>query len=272
MNDIEKLEDLAVDAAINTNWDKAIELNKSLLKIDPENVNSYLRMGYAYLQLSDLKRASKYFKKTLQVQPKNNIATEHLERIKILETKKKSVSPTQIKYNPNLFLEIPGNTKIVHLVNLGQKEDIAGLNIGKEVFLKEKKRRIEIRTKSHNEYVGNLPDDISKRLLYFINEKSKYDIYIKEVDLTDVVVFIREISKGKKVMQYPSFPSNPHILLTDIQKSDESATDEDDQGDGESEGEQQSNTWVEEEDDDEPPEERDKDLDSIVQLEDEDEE
>ncbi|HRN69807.1 MAG TPA: tetratricopeptide repeat protein [Candidatus Woesebacteria bacterium] len=230
MENIELLEQQAIDAAINGAWEKAIESNEHILKADEENIDAHLRLGYAYLQANNLKEAQKQYKKALKIQPKNNIAIEHLEKIEVLDSKKKTKSSTSVKYDPNLFLEVPGKTKTIQLVNLGKKEDLAGRTVGEEMMLKEKKRRLEVRT-LHNEYIGTLPDDISKRLLYFMKENSEYNIYIKEIDLTEVIVFIREIEKGKKVKQYPSFPSNPHVMLTDInqlEEEEETITNEED--------------------------------------------
>ncbi len=225
MVNIDLLEQQAIDSAINAEWEKAIELNLQILKADSENIDAHLRLGYSFLQTNNLKEAQKQYKKALKIQPKNNIAIEHLEKIEVLDSKKKAKSSTAVKYDPNLFLEIPGKTKTVQLVNLGKKEDLAGRSIGEEMMLKEKKRRLEVRTLD-NEYIGTLPDDISKRLLYFIKEHSEYKIYIKEIDLTEVIVFIREIEKGKKVKQYPSFPSNPHVMLTDINQLEEEEEEE----------------------------------------------
>lgn len=225
---LDLLEQQAIDAAINAEWEKAIESNTHILKQDAENIDAHLRLGYAYLQTNNLKEAEKQYKKALKIQPKNNIAIEHLEKIEILDSKKKVKTGSKVKYDPNLFLEVPGRTKTIQLVNLGKKEDLAGRSVGEEVMLKEKKRRLEVRTLD-NEYIGTLPDDISKRLLYFMKEHSEYKTYIKEIDLTEVIVFIREIEKGKKVRQYPSFPSNPHVMLTDINQLDEDGEgDEDD--------------------------------------------
>lgn len=227
MASIEILEQQAIESAINSDWKKAIEFNTAIIKEDAENIDSYLRLGYAYLQQNNLKGAQRYYKKALRIQPKNILALEHLEKIDILESKNKPKSASTVKYAPDLFLEIPGKTKTMQLVNLGKKEDLAGLSIGQEVILKEKKRRLEVRTLD-NEYIGSLPDDISKRLLYFMKEKSTYKTYVKDIDLTEVVVFVKEMVKGNKVKNYPSFPSNPHVMLTDIHQMEEEAREEDD--------------------------------------------
>ena len=230
MASIEILEQQAIEAAINSDWKKAIEFNTAIVKLDSHNIDSYLRLGYAYLQQNNLKGAQRFYKKALRIQPKNILALEHLEKIEILESKNKSKSASTVKYAPDLFLEVPGKTKTIQLVNLGKKEDLAGLSIGQEVTLKEKKRRLEVRTHD-NEYIGSLPDDISKRLLYFMKEKSTYKTYVKDIDFSEVVVFVKEVIKGNKVKHYPSFPSNPHVMLTDIHQMEEEAREEEDKED-----------------------------------------
>ncbi len=274
MATIEILEQQAIEAAINSDWEKAIEFNTTVVKEDTTNIDAYLRLGYAYLQLNNLKRSQKFYKRALRIQPKNILALDHLEKIQILESKKKSKTASTVKYAPDLFLEIPGRTKTIQLVNLGKKEDLAGLSIGQEVILKEKKRKLEVRILD-NDYIGSLPDDISKRLLFFIKEKSVYKTYIKDIDLSEVVVFMKEISKGSKVKHFPSFPSNPHVMLTDIHQMEEelheegekdSKDDDDEEGD-EEEGDIEDETWG----DLEQTEEKDN-LEDYVDVEEEEEE
>lgn len=273
MENIDTLEQKAIDHAVEANWEGAIEQNKLIIDQDEQNMSAYLRLGYAQLQINNLKEAKKAFKKVLELQPKNNIAEEHLEKIAVLATKNKKRHISSTKFDPDLFIDIPGKTRTVHLVNLGQKEDLAGTSIGEEVFMKGKRRKLEVRTAT-DEYLGCLPDDISKRLAYFINEGSVYKAYIKEIDLTVVVVFIRELFKGKKVRQYPSFPSNPHVMLSDINQIEQ---DEEKEGEGgdiddESDDEEVVEGNLELDDDQWEEFEEEKDLSSIVQLEDEEEE
>ena len=260
------LEQQAIDAAINGSWQQSTLHNKQILKNDPHNIDACLRLGYAYLQLSNLKEAQKYYRKALRIQPKNNIATEHLEKIQILEKKKKAkIKNNNNKFAPDLFLEIPSKTRTIQLVNLGKKEDLAALSVGVEVRLKVKKRRLEVRSVD-NEYIGTLPDDISKRLLYFIKESSRYKTFIKEIDLSQVAIFIVEITKGKRVKHYPSFPSNPHVMLTDIHQLE--AEDKEGEGDQDDDATDiEDEQWGDFED-----EEDKEDLKSYVDVEEEEEE
>lgn len=208
MNEVEILESQAVDAAIKSQWQDAIRFNKKILDLDKNNLPAYLRLGFSYLQSHQLPEAKKHYGKALKLQPTNTVAKENIDRIKILETKSstKSKSP-EINLDPNLFLEIPGKTKSVYIVNLGQKNVLAQLSIGQEVFLSTKKRKVEVRTKG-GDYIGSLPDDLSRRLILFLKAKSKYTVFIKESSLNKITVFIKESKKGRRVVPYLSFPSN----------------------------------------------------------------
>lgn len=208
MNDLELLEQQAIDAAISLQWQQAIELNNQIIKIDPENDSVYLRLGFIYLQQKDIAKAKRFYSKALRIQPKNAVALQNLERIRVLEKAKSSKDKDErVAFDPDLFIEATGKTKMVALANLGQKSVLASLTIGQPVELKIKKRRVEVRTMS-NDYIGTLPDDLSKRLIFFLKAKSIYVTYIKEATLTKVIVFIKEEKKGKSVMHQISFQQN----------------------------------------------------------------
>jgi hypothetical protein len=221
MNEVQILEQQAVDAAINLDWKKAIELNKKILKLDKNNVDCHLRLGFIYLQKNDYKEAKKHYKLVIKIQPSNLLAADNLEKIQVLGTTGgKKRNDKDLNFNPNLFIEVPGKTKSISLVNPGQKNILARLTVGEEVYLKPKKRKIELRTKT-SEYLGSLPDDISKRLLLFIKAGSEYRAFIKEVSLNKVVIFVREEKLGKKVLKFSSFPKDTQSQMQRIVSEEE---------------------------------------------------
>jgi len=214
MDNLQNIEQTAINAAITSNWNEAISSNEKIIKKDKKNIDAYLRLGFAYLQKGKIKKAKEIYNKVKKLQPGNYIIEENLERIKILESKKVShLPPTNL--NPYAFLEIPGKTKSVVLVNCGQKITLASLSVGQEVVLVPKKRRIEIRTKN-KDYIGCLPDDISKRLTIFMKAGSSFSCFIKESNLKTVTVFLKEEKRGKRVARYASFPINNQANLTSL--------------------------------------------------------
>lgn len=206
MEEINTLETQAIDAAIQGSWEHAIELNAKIISLDKDNTQAILRSAFSYLQMGDYVQAKKFYHRALRLQPKNSVAHQYLEKIEILE-QGKAKPQTKTTFDPHLFIESFGKTKMTSLTNLGQKQVLASLSIGQQMQLKIKKRRVEVRTET-DEYVGTLADDISKRLILFIKAKSTYTAYIKEVSFTKVVIFIREDKKGRSVNHHISFPIN----------------------------------------------------------------
>ncbi|MBI3620188.1 hypothetical protein HY214_03550 [Candidatus Roizmanbacteria bacterium] len=228
MTDIELLEQQAIEEAVNSRFDKAIDLNKKIVALDRSNLPALLRLGFSSLQLRRFDDANKYYYKALKLQPSNNVAKENLERIKILQSKsgKKNKRQPVVILDPNLFLEIPGRTKSVALVNLGQKNVLAQLTIGQKVEIINKRRRVEIRA-AVKDYVGSLPDDLSRRLILFLRAKSKYAVFIKEANLSRIIVFIKEVSRGKTVASYLSFPQNMQSHIAEINSEKEADEEKD---------------------------------------------
>ena len=220
------LEQQAIDAAIRSDWTKAADLNEQIIKQDKDNTEAYLRSAYAYFQQNDIVNSKKYYKKALKLQPSNYAIIEYLDRIKVLEKKHDKVKYIpELNLDPNLFLEVPGKTKSIALVNIGQKNILAHLTIGQKIYIFPKRKKVEIRTQN-KEYIGSLPDDVSRRLSIFIKAGSEFATHIKEANLNKVVVFIREEKKGKKVQKYTSFPANLQQPLDPQSMSEEEAKED----------------------------------------------
>ncbi len=205
----EKLYKSAVDAALAKNWDKAIELNIKVIHLDGSFIDSYLCIGYAYLQKGDLAHAKKYYRNALKFDPNNIIARNNIDKINILLKKGEFIENdcNDIHLDLDTFITIRGKTKNITLLNTGQPDVLATLKVGEKVFLVVKKRRIEVRNKK-NEYIGVLPDDISRRLMFLMSAKCTYLTLIKSAGKTIVEVFIKEQKKGLKAKHFVSFPAN----------------------------------------------------------------
>ena len=87
MNEVDILEEKAIDAALHSAWKDAIQINKKILVTDKKNIAAFLRLGFAQLQNVNFREAKKYYQKALKIQPSNLMAKENLDRIRILLTK-----------------------------------------------------------------------------------------------------------------------------------------------------------------------------------------
>lgn len=227
MDKTASLEKQAIEAAISSDWTSAIKYNFEIIKQDKKDADACLRLGFAYMQNGKIEDAKKYYKKALIIQPGNRTAQDNLEKIKILESKKVHKAQT-VNLNPYLFLDIPGKTKTITVVNNGQKAVLARLAIGQKLMIQVRKKRVEVRT-TDDEYIGCLPDDISKRLTIFIKAGSSFEAHVKETSLKHVVVFLKEEKKGKRVAKYMSFPVNIQSNLQNMNSGKDDNEGDDDE-------------------------------------------
>jgi len=209
MNDIPQ-KDLAIHAALTQNWTDAIKINLAIIKEEKTNTEAHNRLGFAYLKNGQIKKAKEAFEKTIKLDPYNQIAAKNLKK---LHTVKKSglLSGSTKDISPLLFLEEPGKTKIVECINPAPMNCLVCLSCGQEVYLKAKKHTIEIRDAA-GVYIGAIPDDVAFKLLKFIAAGNMYQTYVKGVAKNCVTVFIREVKRGKKLLNQPSFIGSTNYL------------------------------------------------------------
>ncbi len=226
--DLEKLKERAVEVAIQGNYQEAIRINTEILEHNPQDVDSLMQLAHAYWQIGDLHKAKDYYKRTLEIEPNNNLARKRLALLNSVT--KKHPGPLERKKGRIVpitdLIEEPGKTKIVRLGNIGKPEHISLLSIGEEVFLNIRKRKIEIRDTGGN-FIGYLPDDISKRLTEFINHGGKYEAFVFSIDKNEIKVFVREIKKASRYRKVSSFIYEDIIPRLEDEEDEEETPDKD---------------------------------------------
>lgn len=220
----------AIDAALKNDWQKAISINISLLKENKEDINSLSRLAHANIQIGKIDEAIKLYKKILTFDKYNNIAIKNLDKLSSLSksAKKSRIHKSSIAgASPSLFIEEPGKTKTVNLINPAPINILSQICTASEVFLHPKKHSIDVRTEN-NIYLGALPDDFAYKLLRFINAGYEYKVYIKSATKNNICVFIQETKRAKRYKSQPSF-INASILkntLVDHKFKDDEETEE----------------------------------------------
>ena len=193
---------IAVSLALSGKWNEAIDTNLGILKSEPCDTEALCRLARAYYELGQIPKARETTNKVLEIEPTNQIAAKFAEKLKIV---KNPNSPTPTPAYNESFLEEPGKTKLIELLNLGIPENFVNLDPGEEVKLTTYSHRVSVTTHD-GRYIGRLPDDIAARLKYLIKKGNKYQTLIKSVNSKDVTIFIRELERGVRVNGSPSFP------------------------------------------------------------------
>jgi tetratricopeptide (TPR) repeat protein len=195
------LSSLAIQKAINNEWQDAIEINTKILEQDPRDISALNRIAQAYFNLCQLPKAKKYYQQVLDIDHYNPIAKRNLEKLGSLIKNGKTEAPNQSKsFN---FIEEPRKTKIISLVRLGERTVISNLQPCSELDLVIRSQSISLYC--NKKYVGRLPDDISKRLIWLSKRNNKYNAVVKSAEKNHVSVFIKEIKQSLKNKDLSSF-------------------------------------------------------------------
>ncbi len=213
---------IAINCALSQDWKEAIRINQVLLSQNSEDVEAINRLAYAYLKSGNLAQAKSTYRKVLKIDKYNPIAVKNIKWMENL-TKNDIHSDTTVSPAPTIFLEEPGKTKLITLVHLAPFRVLCNLITAQQVFLIAKKHSVEIRDGKNN-YIGALPDDLSYRLLRFIAAGNTYDAYIKNFSKNIVTLFIRELRRGKKYFDIPSFTLYNNLSTHNIPANESAET------------------------------------------------
>ncbi len=203
----------AIYTALNGDWEKAITLNKTLIKDNPNDIDALNRLAFAFSLTGRTKDAKNIYKKVLKIDALNSLALRNLKKIEAgkeeVSNIKKDILPTNAS---NTFLEEPGKTKIVEAVNIAQPQVINMLRTGELLELSVKRLKIFLLAEP-KQYVGMLPDNISRRLIKFIKSGNIYEAYVKSVSDHHLIIFIKEIKRTARYKDQPSFMSGGEKTL-----------------------------------------------------------
>lgn len=193
----------AIAAALANDWASALSANLEILKDEKQDVDALNRAAKAYLQMGDIKNAVACSEEVIAIDPLNPIAERCLVKCSALGA---GGAIPSASFSPNnIFLEVPGKTKIVSLVNLCETVSLARLNAGEVVQMIPKMHKVTVAT-TDEAYIGRLPDDLAIRIIYFYRNGNEYEACIKSVSEAEVKVFIKETKRSETLAHLPSFP------------------------------------------------------------------
>jgi tetratricopeptide (TPR) repeat protein len=197
---MEPLKTQAIQTALTGDWNTAVSLNQTILQEYPDDIDTLNRLAFAYACIGNQKEAKSLYQKVLTLDAQNPIALRNLKRLSGGTTANHAVPMN------NIFIEEPGKTKVVELINVAEKKLLAQLRAGEHVHLHVKRQKIFVQD-GEKQFLGMLPDDIGRRLIDFINGGNEYVAYVKTIDNLRLLVFIKESKRSPRFKNQPSFPS-----------------------------------------------------------------
>jgi hypothetical protein len=196
----------AIQAALERDWKKAIELNLAILKHSPKDLDSLNRLGRAYLETGHKTKAEETYNKVLKIDKFNSIAIKSLDLLKT--TKISHLHKSNISTPMPIFLEEPGVTKTVALTRLSDPKIISRLRPGDSVSIVAREHCVSI-VSTDGQHLGRLPDDLASKMHSFLKAGNQYHAWIRSIESTPTLslkIFIKEIFRATKFRNTPSFP------------------------------------------------------------------
>ena len=225
----------AIQLAMLSRWDEAAELNKQILELFPNDVDTHNRLGKALLELGRYEEARAAYEQAAKLDPSSTIAQKNLQRLaKLIEERGPELPPAQL--DPRLFIEESGRTTQTNLLELGAPETLAKLTAGDQLKLQVVGHAVKVLDLA-DETIGQIEPKLGQRLMRLFEMGNTYSAAVTSADEQSVRVIIRETHRDPSMGNRPSFattggeagrPYMRDILRYDVEDDDEDALDEPD--------------------------------------------
>jgi hypothetical protein len=194
----------AIALAMQGKWQEAIETNKSILELFPDDVDAYNRLGRAYMEKGEYGEAKKAYQRSLKLDAYNAIAKKNLLRLSQLKEISKNPKEHVHTVEPH-FIEEAGKSGVVNLQRLASPKTLARLVAGDKVTLRVDTTNLVAKTTT-GEYIGLVEPRHAQRLMKFIKGGNKYSAAVISSDDNKVTIIIRETYTHPSLVGQPSFP------------------------------------------------------------------
>ena len=210
---VRTLADQAIGAALESDWQRATDLNKQILDVAAEDVEARNRYGRALLELGKLDDARAAYQEVLKAYPHDPVALRQVARIAALTEDKRKPDMTRSKTQTRLFIEDMGKTGILRLVNPAPPAVIARYSPGAEVELREQEGLLAVHARD-GALLGFLEPKVGRRLIDLIRTGNEYVVAIVTNDQTNPRVAVREVLQSPENAHRISFPGHHRPVET----------------------------------------------------------
>ncbi len=206
-----RLQEYAMQLAINNQWEEGLEINRQSLELG-EDAQTYNRMGKALLELGKYHEALDVYQQTLRINPINTIARRNIARLESLLARVDAENETphnrelREQVDLRLFITEAGKTVLTTLLDVPRGAAVEALATGEKVELQVEENRIIVVDAGSN-IIGRIEPKIGQRLAQLISGGNRYISAIVQSDPRQVRILIREIYRDPSQQTRTSFPA-----------------------------------------------------------------
>lgn len=196
-------------AALNGNWEEAVELNQQIIAQSDRDTVAYNRLGRAYIALGQLNEAKDAYTKALHTDPANLIARRNLQRLELMRGPGGKLTAEVTRPGPmprtSVFLEEVGRTWVDELVNPGEILVLADVSPGEQLVLSDEDDRLIVR-RANGALLGEIEPKTGRRVLDLMRQGNRYEIFALGLAGQTLRFILREIHRDPSLATTVSFP------------------------------------------------------------------
>lgn len=221
--------DAAVRYAKEGRWEEAVQINRELLSLFPDDSETLNRLGKAYLELKRYGEAKAAYEQAVKTDASNVIARKNLQRLvqyaavaeaitPVSDTRESPAVPpppgpttqtpgSREKVIPSIFIEETGKTGTTNLINVAPTSVLAKLTAGDAVQLVIDAKSQSLLVKNQEgEILGQVEPRLALRLIRFLEAGNRYTAAVTSVGERELRLIIRETYQHPSQRGRLSFP------------------------------------------------------------------
>lgn len=195
--------DESIAAAMESRWEEAVQANRDIIAMQPNDHHAYNRLGKALMELGQYGEARDAYSRAIELDATNAIARKNLARLAALG-EEGPVEPGQ-KLSPDMFIAETGKTGVAVLEN-PDPTVFARLTPGDQVELRRNEASLTVHT-VRGERIGEVGPPLGLRLANLMEGGNLYAAAIVSVEGDQCRIIIREVFQDPSQEGRLSFPA-----------------------------------------------------------------
>ena len=226
--------DAAIASALAQDWGKAVEANRAVLQIVPNNIEALNRLAKALLELGSLAEARDAVDGALRLNSANTIACRNRDRLERAEAAAATTQPASDSDSPgavseasapyaagsaaqadapnrnavssHLLMSEAGKSTIVTLIDATDRTAVGHLSSGEALTLSQEGNRLLVHS-CRGEPVGRVHPRLAQRIISLMDAGNRYEAaFLRDHPAEGVQVIIGEVYQHPSQKGRPSFP------------------------------------------------------------------
>lgn len=200
-----KLAQEAIALAVEGRWEEAVAANKAIVERFPDDVAAYNRLGRAHIELGSFGQAEEAYRKTLEVDPGNSIASKNIERLKAWANVG-SIEPDKARtIGKDFFAATAGKTGVVGVAGIVALARLQSLEAGSTVVLRRVSQQVLVEDEEGT-VLGELEPKHGIRLARLMQGGNTYSATLLSAGEAGPQLLVKEDFQHPSMVGQASFP------------------------------------------------------------------